>query len=67
MRLATGAGVWRQSDQDGRRTGLLISEALARAGDLSASEAGIVSDFLVQYETAFLNSFQEHHGADHER
>jgi len=57
------AGVWRVSDQDGRRTGLMISEALARAGDLTASETEIVSDLLVRYETAFLNSFQVHYGA----
>jgi len=67
VRLATGAGVWRVSDQDGRRTGLLISEALARAGDLTAAQTAIVSGFLVRYEAAFLKSFQEHHGAAHAR
>lgn len=67
VRLATGDGVWRISDKDGRRTGLLIGEALARAGDLTASQAGIVSDFLVRYEAAFLKSFQDQYGAQHER
>ena len=65
MRLANGPGVWRVAESDGRRTGMLIGEALARAGDLTTSEAAIVTELLTTYESAFLISSSQHKDAAH--
>ncbi|EFO33898.1 hypothetical protein TRICHSKD4_1017 [Roseibium sp. TrichSKD4] len=62
VRLASGQGSWRVSEFSGKRTGLIVGEALARAGHVDPAFMSVVTEFLVTFERAYLKSSFEHEG-----